>query len=124
MVQKILHRVTPSIDYTDPPAGSTAGRSARAQDTWMSLVGLLSAVATLALPLIASLIHEGRATQDASHGQDLVSPSGLSPEKNLSTLFGRVALTRSGGTATLDFYSLSKKICPELLFEAMTYSRS
>jgi hypothetical protein len=39
------------------------------------------------------------------------------PEKNLSTLFGRVALTRSGGTATLDFYSLSKKICPELLFE-------
>jgi iron complex outermembrane receptor protein len=54
MVQKILHRVTPSIDHTDPPAGSTAGRGARAQNTWTSLVGLLSAVATLALPLIAS----------------------------------------------------------------------
>src|SRR6202048_882221 len=54
MVQKILHRVTPSIVHTDPPAGSTAGRGARAQNTWKSLVGLLSAVATLALPLIAS----------------------------------------------------------------------
>jgi iron complex outermembrane receptor protein len=54
MVQKTLHRVTPSIDHTDPPAGSTAGRGARAQNTWTSLVGLLSAVATLALPLIAS----------------------------------------------------------------------
>jgi iron complex outermembrane recepter protein len=54
MVQKILHRVTPSIDHTDPPAGSTAGRGARAQNTWISLGGLLSAVATLALPLIAS----------------------------------------------------------------------
>ena len=70
-----------------------------------------------ALPLIASLIHEGRATQDASQGQDLASPSALSPGQNLSTLFGRVVLTRSGGTATLDFYSLPKKICPELLFE-------
>jgi outer membrane receptor protein involved in Fe transport len=54
MVQKTLHRVTPSIDHTDPPAASTAGRGARAQNTWTSLVGLLSAVATLALPLIAS----------------------------------------------------------------------
>src|ERR1700737_793434 len=54
MVQKILHRVTPSIVHSDPPAGSTAGRGARAQNTWISLVGLLSAVATLALPLIAS----------------------------------------------------------------------
>src|ERR1700694_2763795 len=54
MVQKILHRVTPSIDHTDPPAGSTAGRGARAHNTWAALVGLLSAVATLALPLIAS----------------------------------------------------------------------
>jgi iron complex outermembrane recepter protein len=52
MVQKIL--VTPSIDHTDPPVGSTADRGARAQNTWTSLVGLLSAVATLALPLIAS----------------------------------------------------------------------
>src|ERR1700724_387614 len=54
MVQKILRRVTPSIVHSDPPAGSTAGRGARAQNTWKSLVGLLSAVATLALPLIAS----------------------------------------------------------------------
>jgi iron complex outermembrane recepter protein len=52
MVQKIL--LTPSIDHTDPPVGSTADRGARAQNTWTSLVGLLSAVATLALPLIAS----------------------------------------------------------------------
>jgi iron complex outermembrane receptor protein len=54
MVQKILHRVTPSIGHTDPRAGSTAGRGVRAENTWISLVGLLSTVATLALPLIAS----------------------------------------------------------------------
>jgi outer membrane receptor protein involved in Fe transport len=54
MVPQMLHRATPNCDYLAALSGSTASRGARAQNTWISLVGLLSAVATLVLPLIAS----------------------------------------------------------------------
>jgi hypothetical protein len=37
--------------------------------------------------------------------------------QNLSPLLGRIVLTRSVGTSTLDFHSLPKNVCRELLFE-------
>src|SRR3979490_2786320 len=54
MVPQMLRRATSSLDYIAALSGSTAGRGARAQNTWASLVGLLAALTTLALPLIAS----------------------------------------------------------------------
>jgi iron complex outermembrane receptor protein len=54
MVPQMLRRATPSLDYIAALSGSTAGRGTRVQNTWASLVGLLAAITTLALPLIAS----------------------------------------------------------------------
>src|ERR1700681_346877 len=54
MVPQMLRRATPSLDYSAALSVSTAGRGARAQNTWASLVGLLAALTTLALPLFAS----------------------------------------------------------------------
>lgn len=66
------------------------------------------------IPTVAALIREVRHPQ----GAPKVSP--LKPRRGpiLSPLLGRVVLTPSSGTSTLDFYSLPKNVCRELLFEA------
>src|SRR3984893_9748844 len=53
MVLHTLCRATPSLDYIAASSESTAGRGARAQNTWASLVGLVAALTALTLPMIA-----------------------------------------------------------------------
>jgi Family of unknown function (DUF6056) len=69
------------------------------------------------LPIAATMIHDIRAKQ-AFFGGDASTPASLlSRSQDFASPLGRVVLTRSAGTSTLDFYSLPQKACPELLSE-------
>jgi hypothetical protein len=65
-----------------------------------------------------SSVKDGIVTPQTLTSLGIDAPSSPGGDQTFSSPWGRVVMTRSGDTSTVDFYSVPQKACPALLFGA------